>query len=270
MLGLGAIGQFAIGEVGVGTGGGAEFIGPDKYMQRLSEPVRFKLGVKASSQQFLALHANPVVSFSWFETLSEPTRRKPRSPAALSPPFFYQPAPSPFVATGWYSPLSEPVRQKKGIHSNKQQFLTYQANPTTVTPFAWFASLSDPVRQKRGLAPRLQQFFATDPTVIPTATSLNGWFSWLSEPVRFKLALRVPLQQSYTGAPRLLPNPEIFGTLSALETKDTFLAGAMVWNRATDAEIGVINTTPQPAEISLYQTAPTAGTITVRISIIIG
>jgi hypothetical protein len=45
------------------------------------------------------------------------------------------------------------------------------------------------------------------------------------------------------------------------------LAGAMLFNRPTDTEIGVINTTPQPAEIGLSPAAPTAGVITVQISI---
>src|SRR5882724_327241 len=122
MFGFGATGQFAIGEVDTGVAAGAEFIGPDKYMQRLSEPVRFLPAVRASAQQALAFNPNPVVSFSWFEPLSEPVRQRPRSPAALYPSFFFQPEPSPFVATGWFVPLSKPVRTQPALARALQQF----------------------------------------------------------------------------------------------------------------------------------------------------
>ena len=234
MLGFGSIGQFAIGEVGISAG--AEFIGPDKWMPAFGEPVRFKSGLNASQQQFSSLpDAFPFVSFSWFEELSKPS-----------------------------------VLTKKGLRASQQQFLAFQPAPSPFVATGWFAPLSEPVRKKPALRAALQQFFTTDPTVIPASTFLNGWFAPLSEPVRFKPSLKAALQQFLASPSRLIPTPNVTGVLDALETKDTFLAGAMLWNRATDAEIGVINTTPQPAEISLYPTATTAGTITVRISIIIG
>ena len=234
MLGFGAIGQFAIGEVG--TAAGAEFIGPDKFMRALSEPVRFKKGLRAAQQQFSSLpDPFPFVSFSWFEELSKPSVLRKKALRPSQQQFFaFQPAPSPFVATGWFEALSEPVRKKPGLR------------------------------------PALQQFFTTDPTVIPVSKFLNGWFSPLSEPVRQKPGLKASRQQFLASPSRLLPTPTIFGVLNALETKDTMLAGALVWNRITNTEIGVINTTPQPAEIGLFPAPPTAGTITVRISIIIG
>lgn len=198
----------------------------------LSEPVRTKNGIRPANQQFLAFDPLPRVSFSWFEPLSEPTRRMPRSHAALAPAFFYHPAPSPFVPTGWFVPLSEPVRKFPRSPAALAPSFFYQPAPSPFAPTGWFVPLAEPVRQKQGL--------------------------------------RASQQQAYAGPSRLLPTPTLFGVMSALETKDTFLAGAMSFNRPTDAEIAVINTTPQPAEIGLYQTGPTAGTITVRISIVIG
>lgn len=233
MLGFGATGEFAIGQVGAAAG--AEVITPDKWLMALSEPVRFKNGVRASQQQFAAFPSPfPFVSFGWYAELSKPARpTRPSLNASEVPFFFFQPMPSPFVATGWFEPLAEPVRQR------------------------------------RGLPMSLYQFYAADPTVIPT-TKVMPWFSSLSEPVRFKVGLRPSLQQFYAAPPRILPNPNLFGVLSALETKDTFLGGAVLFNRPTDAEIGVVNTTPQPAEIGISAAAPAAGVITVRISIIVG
>ena len=265
MLGLGATGQFAIGEVDTGVAAGAEFIGPDKYMQRLSEPVRFLPAVRASAQQFLAFNPQPVVSFSWFAPLSEPVRQRPRSPAALYPSFFFQPAPSPFVATGWFAPLSEPVRTKPALRAAQQPFTAYVPNPTTVTPFAWFAPLSEPVRIKPALARALQQFFATDPSVIPL-TKLMTWFAPLSEPVRIRPGLRAWLQQFFTGPPRLLPTPTTSGVLNARETKDVFLTGASAFNPAASAEIGLVDTGFPLAEIGI--SAPTVASVSISIQII--
>jgi hypothetical protein len=272
MPGLDAVGRPVVGQI---SNPGATAIVPvisDVYQEtpqlRGTRDARYRVALAASGQ-FRDVFFDIPFQPSWFEALSEPVRKKPRSPAALSPFGFFQPAPSPFVATGWYANLSIPVRVRPRLREGLQQFLAYQDNPTTVTPFAWYANLSDPVRIKPGLRTSLQQFFTGDTSVIPIER-LIAWFDWLSDPVRIKPGLRASLQQFLAAPPRVLPTPTSFGILDALETKDTFLAGAVIWNRATDAEIGVINTTPQPAEIGLYQTAPAAGTITVRISIIIG
>jgi len=264
VLGLGATGQFAIGEVDTGAAAGAEFIGPDKYMQRLSEPVRFLPAVRASAQQALAFNPQPVVSFSWFAPLSEPVRQRPRSPAALYPSFFYQPAPSPFVATGWFTPLSEPVRSKPALRTALQSFIAYVPNPATVTPFAWFRPLSEPVRIKPALARALQPFFATDPSVIPLQ-KLMTWFAPLSEPVRIKPGLRAWLQQFFTGPPRLLPTPTVTGTLSARETKDVFLAGVSAFNPPASAEIGIVDTGFPVAEIGIATPAVASVSISIQI-----
>ena len=166
MLGFGAVGRFALGQLPT-----AQSQVLFSWFAPLSEPVRQKRGLLAAEQQFSALAPNPVVSFSWFDALSEPQRQRPRSAASLYPAFFFQPAPSPFVATGWFSALSEPVRYRAGLRPAAQQFTAYISNPTTVTPFAWFAALSEPVRFLKGLAPRLQQFFTGPNQLRPTPTA---------------------------------------------------------------------------------------------------
>lgn len=190
MPGFGAGGELAIGEVTTATFA-AEFIGPDKWMQALSEPVRTKPGLRPGAQQFLAYVPNPttVTPFGWFAPLSTPVRTRPRSPAALAPAFFMHPAPSPFVATGWFAPLSEPVRQRRGLRAAAQQFL---AAPS-----------------------------------------------------------------------RLLPTPTSFGRLSAIETKDIFLAGASKFNPPASAEIGIAQGSDMLAEIGVA--VPTVARVSVSI-----
>lgn len=177
--------------------------------------------VQAASGEFRSVFFSIPFQPSWFEALSEPVRKKPRSPAALSPFAFWQPAPSPFVATGWYANLSTPVRIKPGLKAS------------------------------------LQPFFTTDTNVIPVST-LMTWFDNLSDPVRIKPGLKASLQDFLAAPSRLLPTPTIFGVLNALETKDTFLAGARVFNRPTSGELGVqahnvageLGVSIQPAAIS--------------------
>jgi hypothetical protein len=266
MLGLGALGQFPLGGGPYGTAT-VTTIG---WYAPLSEPVRFKRAPRAAvavNNQTFAFNPRPFVSFGWFGNLSEPTRRKKFGLPPYEAPFLAF-NPRPFVSFGWFAELSKPQKlEKRGLRAAYQQTLTL--NPLPRVSFGWFGNLSDPVRIKPGLKAALQRPFTTDTDVIPVS-KLIQWYANLSEPVRIKPGLKSALQQFLASPSRLIPTPTSFGVLDALETKDTFLAGAMLWNRPTNAEIGVINTTPQPAEIGLYQTAPTAGTITVRISIIIG
>lgn len=221
MLGHGATGQFAIGQVPGGDA--AETITPDKWFMPLSEPVRQLPGVKTAAQPFFAFNPQPFVPFAWFEALSEPARQLPRSPATLAPFQSWQPAPSPFVATGWFMPLSEPVRKRPGLLAGEQQF------------------------------------FAADTTVIPTS-KLIEWFMPLSEPVRFLPGLSARLQQFFAMPPQLRPNPATSGVLSALETKDVFLSGAAFFNRPTSGEVGIIEQSFTGAEIGVIEQALSAGT----------
>lgn len=167
------------------------------------------------------------------------------------------------VFIDWFSPLSDPVRIRQGLRPEEQQSLALHPNP--IVSFGWFENLSEPVRVKRGLRPDEQQFLAGDTEVIPLTRAF--WFAPLSEPVRIKPGLHAARQQFLASPSRLLPTPTLFGALDATETKDTMLAGATFWNRIENTEIGVINTTPQPAEIAVSPAAPSVGTITVKISI---
>jgi len=225
MLGFGATGQFAIGQVDTGGAAGAEFIGPDKYMQRLGEPVRARPRSPAAMSPFFFMDPQPFVSFSWFDGLAEPVRRRPRSPAAMAPVHFMQP--TPVVSFSWFDALAEPVRRRPALKAGE--------NPS----FFW------------------------QPTPSPFAAS--GWFSALSEPVRFKIGLKPWLQQFFTAPPRLLPNPTLFGTLSALETKDVFLAGASAFNPAASAEIGIVDTGFPDAGIGIAVPAVASVRISVQI-----
>jgi len=268
LLGADALGRLVLGQISVGT--------PTAIVPVISDPVieqpplrgrrdqGYRIALAASGEFRVIL---PIIPFqpSWFEGLSEPVRAKPRSPAALSPYAFWQPAPSPFVATGWYANLSEPVRVRRRLREALQQFAAYQANPTTVTPFAWYANLSTPVRIKPALKTSLQQFFATDPSVIPLGR-LISWFASLSDPVRIKLGLKASLQQFLAAPPRLLPTPTLFGILDALETKDIFLAGASVFNPAASAEIGIVDTSFPDAGIGIA--VPTVASVRISVQII--
>jgi hypothetical protein len=129
-LGQGTIGELGLGEITTGsTIPALSSLLP--WFVPLSEPVRFRPGLKASEQQFIAFHPTPVVSFSWFEALSEP----PRFPRRLPP--------------------------------GEVQFDAYVPNPITVTPFAWFMPLSEPPRFPVGLKAPLQQFEARPPQLRP-------------------------------------------------------------------------------------------------------
>lgn len=265
MPGFGALGQYPLG----GGPYGAASITTIGWYASLSDPVRHLRVPRAAvavNNQVFAFNPEPIVSFGWMENLSQPARIKPGLRKELQSVLAYHPF--PIIDISWFNNLSEPVRLPKRLKTGANQDFFYGTLKPDVN-FSYYGWLSEPVRKKPGLRPELQQFYTNDTDVIPIS-KLIQWFGNLSEPVRIKPGLKASLQQFLAAPSRLIPTPTSFGILDALETKDTFLAGAMLWNRATDAEIGVINTTPQPAEISLYQTAPSAGTITVRISIIIG
>lgn len=228
LLGFDALGKLALTQLPGGAS--APAILEDSWHQPWSQPVRMKDGLRPGNQLTLAFSPNPVVSFGWFEELSKP-----------------------------------PVLTKPALPSRAQQFFAYQANPTTVTPFAWYANFSEPVRKKPGTQAARQQFFTTDTAVIPLSR-LAEWVTALSEPVRLKIGLKPGLQQFYTGPPRLLPTSTIFGTLSALETKDIFLAGVAVFNPPASAEIGIVDTGFPLTEIGVAM--PTVASVSISIQII--
>ena len=205
MLGLGAIGQFAIGEQ---TSGNAEVITVDKWYIALSEPVRKKPGMSAPSQPFTFLFPLPIISFGWFGALSEPKRDKPINPASYRQDFWMHQTPSPFVATGWLNWLSEPVRLKPGL-------LTH-----------------------------LQRTDTQDTRWLPlSSTIIQGWYTWLSEPKRFLRGLGPSYQVGYTAHPRVLPTPNVTITVTAVELNGDIPAIAVnvvKSNPAVSARVSIV------------------------------
>lgn len=88
-----------------------ETVTESRWHQPWSEPIRhWARSLKPSQQQFAALGRPPVVSFSWFTTLSDPVRVKTRLPAGEQQTLAFNP--QPFVNYSWFETLSEPVRHK--------------------------------------------------------------------------------------------------------------------------------------------------------------
>ena len=229
MLGFGATGQFAIGQVGT-TGTAAENITPDKWYQELSMPPRQRLGLRPGAQQFAALpDPLPFVSFSWFQELTLPS-----------------------------------VRTRTGLRPGAQQFVAADMAVIPVSRMVpWFVPLSEPVRTRTGLRPAAQQFAAADTTVIPIGR-MTPWFVPLAEPVRKRPGLDAARQQFLAAPSQLRPNPTVSGIWASLETKDTFLAGAQAWNRINSAEMGIIVNNAPLAEMGVSQTQ---GGLTAKMSI---
>lgn len=264
MLGFCPVGAFAIGQV---TGhASAETITPDKWFEPLSEPPRFRQGLRPSQQQFLAQsNPLPIVSFSWFNELSKPASlTRPGLRPAQQQFLAYVPNPTTVTPFAWFMPLSEPVRSRSGLKSQQQAFFSF--NPVPLVSFSWFAGLSKPSTVARpGLLPSQQQFTAFHPTPSPFVAS--GWFQPLSDPiVRTRSGLKPSQQQFLAWLPRLLPNPNITGILSALETKDVFLAGAAFFNPPASAEIGIVDTGFPPAEIGIA--VPTVASVSISLQIV--
>lgn len=282
MLGHGATGQFAIGEVSAGAA--AESITVDKWYELLSVPPRFPPALRAGAQQFAAFNPQPFVNFGWPEPLSEPVRFKPALPAGEQQFLAFNPL--PFVSFSWFEELAiPPVRTKPGLLPPLQQFFTGDTtviptskliewfaalsepprfpkalpageqqftalNPLPRVSFSWFDGLSEPVRFKPALPAALQRFFTTDTIVIPTTKTFT-WFASLSEPPRFPRALLAALQQFLAHPPQLRPTPTTTGILAAIETKDTMVASARSWNTVTAAEVGVTAAASPAAQIGV-------------------
>lgn len=93
-----------------------------------STPVRFKPAVLAADQPFAALAPTPpIVSFAYYNWLTEPVRFKPGLATHLQQvtAIDTKPIPNPVVLKGWYNWWSEPVRFKIGLATHLQQTLAY-------------------------------------------------------------------------------------------------------------------------------------------------
>lgn len=206
MLGHGAIGQFAIGQDSAFT---IEIVSIDKWFESLSDPIRVKLGLSPTLQQFSALSDPfPFVPFAWFGWLRDPTSLVKRGLPTPEQPFLaFYPTPSPFAASGWYGWLSEPVRIKPG----------------------------QPVY--------LQREFTIDSRIPPEFPQLYRWFKWFDEPKRFKQGLSATLQQTLAYHPRWLPKPNITATLSAFEINSdaaTIAVNVVQSQPAASAKVSIV------------------------------
>ena len=229
MLGHGAIGQFAIGEVGTAT---AETILADKWFVALSEPPRFKIGLKAGEQQFGSLpDLFPFVTFSYFVDLTVPairTRRVSRLASSNSP---------------------RPIRRSSQFRKWRRGLPPCRSrhNSRSDCPLE---SSSFPLRNTQ---------------VIPV--SIMAWDVALSAPVRFKIGLRPPSQQFEARPPQLRPNPTTTGVLAAIETKDVFLGGIEEFNRIVSGEVGIHEASFTGAQIGVSK-VPAITSARVSISIL--
>lgn len=262
-VGLGTVGEFAIGEaqsivVSVPTLTG--------WAQQLSQPLHALPGLRASEQQFLALTPPQVVSFSWVYPWHDPVvRTKPSLKQALQQVLAFQPSPSPFVATGWYSWLSEPPRLKikPRLLAGEHPFLAFQPAPSPFVATGWYSPLSEPPRFPRRLVQALQQALAfTSP--IPRAEDFVAWFNWFSEPPRFKPNLGADRQSDFTAPPRLLPTPDVFVDIDAVEAPDTALIAIGLFNRAVSARVSIEELVPGRATLSIEESDLDVANVSLR------
>lgn len=147
------------------------------WYQRLSEPVRVK--ARVSSQPDLAWNNFTPVNLSWWQPWRKPVRPKISVASHQSFTWGYF-TPTATSEDQWHQPWSEPVRTRI-LPTAQQQALAWAVfTPEAVTDIRWFAPLSEPVRLKPGLRAEQQVFFTTDPDPVVTF----GWVYGLSEPVK--------------------------------------------------------------------------------------
>lgn len=219
MLGHGAIGQFAIGQVGAGS---VEFISADKWFDPFSEPVRFKPSLATGLHQFYA-----------------------------------SPDPLPRVTFSWFGPLTYPIKLTlSGLPATQQQFFTIHPAPSPFVAYGWRQWLSEPVRLKPGLSVTLQPAFTSDSRWILELPQFYRWFNWLSEPVRFKQGLSVTLQQTLAYHPRILPKPNVTATLSAFELNNdaaTLAIYVIQSQPAVSAKVSIVETGGGTSATSIWE-----------------
>jgi hypothetical protein len=176
----------------------------------------------------------PIVSFSWFESFSEPIVKSKIGLAASDQQFIaHTSTPSPFVATGWYRNLEEPVRIKPQLHSSRHPFLFLYPAPSPFVATDWRAWLSEPVRIRLLLQPDDQPFIFEQ---LPQPVFLE-WFASLSEPVRLKPRLMIGLQEFLE---RISFIPISFtARMNAQEQGDIFLSVLYQFNRARRALVSI-------------------------------
>ena len=224
----------------------------------LAEPIRLKPGVSASNQDALFFEEEPPIEMmaAWYDWLSEPVRQKKGLGSHLHLTWTFDTTPVPTGRYyGWYAPFSEPVRKKPELLAGLQRAFTQDVDPVPLQRgMAWYANYSDPVRLPVGLKANLQQTYAMDGDMVPLPSKIIAWFQWFREPVRTLEGLKVYLQQTVAYHPRIVPNPDVTGTMDAIENhQDVAIFGVNVYNGASSASSG------QGARVSITEVAASGG-----------
>jgi hypothetical protein len=224
-----------------------EVVTIDKWFAPFREPVRDKIGLKASLQQaFIAPVLNPETQIiqgfesRWHQPWSEPNV-KYRRPAAWYQPFTADTLVIPTSKQQWFAPWREPVWPKSGLHASRQQFFAAdtQTIPRSKLESLWHQGWSEPARKKPGIGAWLQSTTSLATPPFPTFLKQVEWLSPFSEPVRQKRGLGAWLQQIWTISP--FPATTITTlTLSATEVNtDSALFSVIVYNQASTAVVSV-------------------------------
>lgn len=168
MLGLGALGQYALGQAQSLI---TEIVYADKWIYAWSDPVR----TTYNQSRITEIASGPVlVEFTFPETVT---------------------------VDRWLLSLTEPVRVKPGLSSTEQQTAAFVefTFKETVTEDRWHQPWSEPARAVHPPLITAQQQAAIFP--LPTAketVTVDRWLLGLSEPVRVKPGLLVDDQSSTT------------------------------------------------------------------------
>lgn len=214
MLGFGALGQFALGEVDEGV---TETVQYGKWVTLWGEPVRFPNRLHASLNPFesfqIASFPEAVTESRWHQPWSEPKqvradaqRREFRAELQQTLAFVDW-STSNDIEAEWHQPWSEPKRFPKRIQPGLEQFLAYQ--PTPIIDIGWFGPFGEPKRFQRGSAVYEQPFYSAEPE--PEDVDFMGWWQPFGEPKRFPKGLRKELMPSFTTSAQSFTTPYVRG-----------------------------------------------------------
>lgn len=151
------------------TPAGAEEITVDKWLAKLSEPIRSRALATAQQNAWAGPVFTPPIAFGWYRPLTEPPKGLDL-PAHAQSAFFwseYAPAVAPGVGTGLASVVGGPPPQVKTLlYPSRHEPVPVIASET-VTLDKWFSPLAQPTRRKPG----------------PSLGSVTNIVPWLSAPV---------------------------------------------------------------------------------------
>ena len=214
MLGFGALGQFALGEVDEGV---TETVQYGKWKVEFSEPRRFPRGLGPQYHQTQAFQINEfpetVTESRWHQPFSEPQHLKAKAQRPELRTVLHQT--SAFVdwnigadkEATWHQPFSEPKRFPRRTLPGANQFFAFQ--PTPIIDISWQVPFSEPRRFPRGLAAYEHQSYAAEPE--PEDLDFLEWWKPFDEPRRFPKGLRRDLMPSYTTSAQSFTTPYVRG-----------------------------------------------------------